>query len=288
MYLPDEFDGPIILQVPAVIKAHIEKGSERRLIEVEASNETVDADGDVVLQKSLLDAAPIFIAMGHFDMDHKSEFGARLGIKDPSSYIVGRPLEVYPGPESSTLVKGEIRRPLDGAINPTMNRYDELWASLQSDPPVKWLASIYGWPTDVIDCRGYPEKALGTGATRFIVKAIDWRSLAFTRTPKNMALKSAARILTAKSYMAELAKCMEHKAAWIPASLPDAMQPCPNCRVHETPSLMGYRKHFSACKGCEDGVSDILAHAAMHRHNMDRAIPLRAPSVISGLPALTQ
>lgn len=272
-----DLDQAVVATFPCLIKATEQHGSARRLVEVEASNESVDADGDIVLQSALLDAAPEFVRSGHLDIDHLSEFGARVGIADPTSYIVGRPTRVTAGPARTTLVEGEISRSIDGSWNPTHQRYDEFWASLRRDPPVVWFASIYGWPKDLDDCT---EVACTNGATRYVIKALDWRSLAFTRMPKNTAIKGAARIITAKAYLAELIKAFGHTEGGghvpptvvLPESLIDAAQPCSGCHVHESPSLLGYRKHFKSCKGCGDGHADILAHACMHRHHMSASM----------------
>ena len=191
-------DNAIIMAWPAIIKARPE-ASGRRIVEVEASTEEVDADGDIILQQALLQSAETFVATGHLDLDHKSELGHRMGIADPASYIVGRPLDVRKGPNGRTFVEGEISRSLNGKSDPVRNRYDEFWESLQRDPPVQWFSSIYGWPLDLDDCT--EGECSNSEATRWIIKKIDWRSLAFTRTPKNTALTSAARIITAKAYI---------------------------------------------------------------------------------------
>lgn len=263
----DLLDKAFVARIPAVIKARPQETGGRRIVEVQASCEAIDYDGDVVLQEALLKSANTFVATGHLDIDHLSEFGARLGIPDPSSYIVGRPLDVRAGSGRTTFVEGEISRSMDGHSDPVRNRYDEFWSSLQRDPPVMWFSSIYGWPTDIDDCT----KGLctSTGATRYVIKAIDWRSLAFTRAPKNTSLHSPTRILSAKAHLAELAKALV-PTVQLPNTIEDAAQPCPTCHVHEAPSLLGYRKHFAACKGCSPEMSDILGHAVMHRHAMQR------------------
>jgi hypothetical protein len=143
-----------------------------------------------------------------------------------------------------------------------------------------WFSSIYGWPTDLDDCTAGACATAQVKATRYVIKAIDWRSLAFTRAPKNTGLRSPARILSAKSYMAELAKSLPPTAE-LPNTIDDAAAPCPNCEVHKTPSLLGYRMHFAKCKMLSEGASDILAHALMHHTNMQRSLP--RPGSVSGL-----
>lgn len=262
------------MQVPVVIKARPTEAGGRRIVEVEASTETSDLDGDVVLQDALLKSASSFVNSGHLDIDHLSEFGHRMGIPDPSSYIVGRPLDVRAGPNRTTFVEGEISKAIDGRVDPVRNRFDEFWQSLQRDPPVVWFSSIYGWPTDLEDFSKTPIP--GSSVTRYLIKSIDWRSLAFTRSPKNTALTSQARIVTAKSYLAELAKGLTSSLFSTPSMVEVSMAAiCPICSVHTAPSLLGYRQHFAACNNMAPGMADVYAHALMHQHNMQRAMPLR-------------
>lgn len=292
MELAEDFlERAIIARIPAILKALPVDTTGRRIVEVEASTETVDFDGDVVLQSALLASANTFVATGHLDIDHLSELGARMGIPDPSSFIVGRPMAVTDLGGGRTFVKGEISRANDGKFDPAANRFDEFWSSLQRDPPVMWFSSIYGFPTDLDDCT---KGACGSsGATRYLIKSIDWRSLAFTRSPKNLALTSPTRIVTAKSYMAELAKSFSSSTfeptvpptmqgmqgppvgVQLPNTMADvwARKSCAVCGVDSFPSLFGYRSHFAKCMGYPEGAADLFAHAVMHRHRMSRAVP---------------
>lgn len=274
----DIIDRALVMQVPVLIKARPQEPGGRRIVEIQASTEQRDLDGDVVLQDALLKSAGSFIATGHLDIDHLSEFGARLGIPDPSSYIVGKPIEVKAGPDRTTFVVGEISRSLDGSFDPHRYRYDELWASLQRSPPVTWFSSIYGWPTDMDDCDS--GKCHATGATRYLIKSIDWRSLAFTRSPKNTGLTNPVRVLTAKSFMAEIAKSLP-PTALLPNSMADALSAgtCKACAVHQTPSLVGYRMHFTKCAGFPAGMADMMSHALMYKNLMDRSLPITTPDI---------
>jgi hypothetical protein len=277
MELADDFlSRAIVAQIPCVIKARAPDVSGRRIVVVEASTEQVDLDGDVILQQALMKSANAFVANGHFDIDHLSEFGARLGIANPASYIIGRPLEVTAESGGRTFVRGEIARSSDGKFDPAVNRYDEFWASLQCDPPVRWFSSIYGFPSDLEDCKA---GSCPSGATRYVIKSLDWRSLAFTRNPKNTALSSPARIVTAKAFMAELAKSLEMSGSPympapplppVPGSMNDVWsnKSCPNCQADSFPSLYGYRQHFAKCMGHPPGVADLLANATMYRHEL--------------------
>lgn len=272
----DVLDKALVARLPALVKAQTPDASGRRVVEVEVSTEAEDLDGDIVLQEALLGSANSFVATGHLDIDHKSELGHRMipPIRDPSSYIVGRPLSVIAADGGSTFVRGEIDRARDGSFDPSRSHADALWASLMREPPVRWYASIYGFPTDLDDCaRG---QCSTVQAKRFVIKAIDWRSLAFTRTPKNTALSSPTRIVTAKAYIAELMKTVEGPPNTALLAVPDTMDDvyaaadCLGCRAQEEPSLLGYRRHFVKCLGYPPGAADIMAHALMHKCSMDK------------------
>lgn len=265
----------IVAEIPVIVKSSSDGG--RRLVEVEASCEAVDSEGDIILQKALLGSAEYFISKGHLDIDHISELGARLGVPNPSSWIIGRPLEVIDLGKGRTAVKGEIMRAKDGKVDPAAHKYDEFWESLQSDPPVRWQASIYGFPKadQVEDCRdGHCD-----AATRFIVKGIEWRSLAFTRNPINTALKGHARIVTAKAWLAAVTKSGYHndqlstappRYMLAPRSTHELwgqyqrhiMKDCP----FAGPDMRGrsiFKDHFQHCCLMDEDGAELMAHALM-------------------------
>jgi hypothetical protein len=264
----------IIVELPCIIKAVSPGADGKRMVQCEASNEAVDGEGDVVLQRALLDSADSFVATGHLDIDHLSEIGDRLGIQNPTAYIVGRPTEVKDLGKGRTGIVGEIRKSADGKHDPDRNRYDSFWDSLHSDPPVKWRASIYGFPIKgmVDDCR---KMACDTGATRFVVKGIDWRSLAFTRNPVNEDIKGYAQVVTAKAFLAMLKGGPPSfpMSLAMPMTTPRTMDELAGQHARHMKSCehtgglnttVGFRKHFEACCGAHPDVADLLAHALMH------------------------
>lgn len=204
-----EFTEAFVADIPAIVKAVESKDGKRR-IEVEASSEDLDAEGDIIAQGALLGAAEEFVKSGHLDIDHISELGPRMGIANPESYIIGRPTEVKDIGGGRTSVVGEIARSRDGVHNPQKNRYDAFWDSLHTEPPVLWRASVYGFPKGhmVDDCR---EVACSSGAKRFHIKGMSWRSLALTRNPVNESLTGYAKILKASTY-ADLIKAANLKS----------------------------------------------------------------------------
>lgn len=186
----------------SLVKARTDE-TGRRLVELAASTELTDLQGDCILQKALLDAAAEFIRNGHLDIDHRSELYEDLGITNPDAWIVGRPLEVWDGGGGQTMVLCHLRKSAEH--DPNLHTWDALWDSLQTDPPVAWRASVYGFidPSTTLDCReeACAWKGPGPAPTRFLVSKFDWRSLAFTRHPVNDGISSYARIVSAKAWV---------------------------------------------------------------------------------------
>lgn len=201
-----DFDNAFVADLPAIVKGHESKDG-KRLIEVQASSEALDAEGDIIAQSALLDSAPEFVKSGHLDIDHISELGSRMGIQNTEAYIIGRPVEVKDIGGGKTSVIGEISRSRDGTVDPKNSRADGFWESLHRDPPVKWRASVYGFPKGemVDDCR---TMTCASGAKRFHIKGMSWRSLALTRNPVNESLTGFAKVLKAKTFVDLMIKAM--------------------------------------------------------------------------------
>ena len=195
----------VIIELPMLIKASTQDG--RRIVELEASVEKCDLEGDVILQSALMKSRDSFLRSGHLDIEHYSEIGDRLDppIPNPASYIVGRPIDVVDLGNGRTGVVGEIAKSADGSYRPDLFMYDMLWESLNRVPPVKWLASVYGYPIpeEVVDCT---QSSCTHGATRYLVKGLDLRSLAFCKNPMNNHIVGAARVVSQKSFVQAMSK----------------------------------------------------------------------------------
>ena len=189
----------IAIDLDVIIKTSNQDG--RRIIELEASNEHCDLEGDVVLRSALMYSKDSFLKNGHLDLEHYSEIGDRLDppIPNPASYIVGRPLEVTDLGGGRTGVIGEIAKSNDGSFRPDAFMYDAIWDALNRNPPVPYRASIYGYPVPeaVTDCS---QETCSHGATRYLVKKLDWRSLALCRNPMNDKIKGYVRVVSQKSF----------------------------------------------------------------------------------------
>ena len=264
----------LCIDIPVLIKARTD--GDRRLVEVEASNEALDSEGDIIKQVALLDSAPSFIATGHLDIDHYSEIGERLGIQCPSDYIVGVPTEVKDLGKGRTGVVGELHKA-------GRAKADELWSGLTASPPVRWRASIYGFPKEgmVEDCRVTKGHESGK---RFIIKGLYWRSLAFTRNPVNDSITGAAHVVTAKSFVAIMKARLPtslHKTDPVP--MPDYILAPRNreelmghfhysMKTGRSPyanpdmgySVANFQNHFMNMCCCAPEQADILANALMN------------------------
>lgn len=260
----------IILDLPVIIKSSVNEGGERR-VSVEASNEFEDKEGDVILQKALLDSSDYFIKNGHFDIDHISELGHRMGISNPERYIIGYPTTVKDLGDKRTGVEGFIFKHKEGLNDPSKNVYDAFWNSLQTDPPTRWKASIYGTANEL--------DTSGTTAKRHIVKAITWKSLAFTKRPVNDSIKGEAKILTAKAFI-DLVKSENVypvTASNIPSNSPmNARQTmmdtyhghichsCPKTDEGKNLTFGAIREHFEYCECMMYAQAEIAAAALFY------------------------
>jgi hypothetical protein len=94
---------PDYLSIGSMLKATPVLESGQRLIYLEASNESLDQQNEVVLQKALKDSADWFLRYGNLDTDHITMLGkpnpakGHPGIPDSQYYEIGRPLEVRSG-----------------------------------------------------------------------------------------------------------------------------------------------------------------------------------------------
>lgn len=281
-------EAALCIQLPAIVKAV----GEDRKISVEASNQYLDSEGDVILQAGLMWSAESFIKTGHLDIDHYSEIGDRIPNLPlpPTEYIIGVPTAVEDLGDYRTGVTGQLHKA-------GRKKADEVWESLKADPPVRWQASIYGFPVpgQVLDARVSKTQDM-MGATRYLVRQLDWRSLALTRNPINTAIKGSARIVTAKAFLAFMKSRMpgiadglekaEERGLLQPADhiLPPRNREelmghyhyhmgkgrCP-CAGPNAASVFTFRQHFMKCCGDSHWDADVKANALMNLLARDKS-----------------
>lgn len=133
---------PDFVSFDTMMKASpVEEGGER-FIYVEASKESRDQQGEIVLAKALKESVDVFRKFGVVDLDHKSmpSVAKMYGISSPEEWIIGQPIEVrFQG--DTTFVKAHLRRG-DTVLAERANR---VWDGLTKvSPPDRYYASVGG------------------------------------------------------------------------------------------------------------------------------------------------
>ena len=149
------------------------------IFEVEASNENLDLQGQVVLQRALLASKEHFLSNGVISYDHlhKRRDANGQAISDPSM-VIGEPIEVR-AEGTKTIVKGKLYHTKDAA--------QELIKMLKAGS-TRVKASVGGiFPKIVKDAKSGIEK----------ITSVLWNDLALTVSPVNSTVSPAF----AKSYL---------------------------------------------------------------------------------------
>ena len=175
-------DADLLAEVPeyvrlgTMMKAAPSEEGGRRVLYFEASNEDVDHQNEVVLQKALAESADYYVAHGNLDLSHLSILGARQGIPNYQEYEIGRPLAVRVD-GARTFVKAELYTG-DSAMarNASM-----VWDSLtKQKPAARWFASVAG---AVLAKSVRIDPASGNRVA--VVEKVRWNSTALDRCPVN-------------------------------------------------------------------------------------------------------
>lgn len=174
---------PDYLLVSDLFKAVPQQDGSQRFIYLEASNESLDVQQEVVLAKALLESSDYFLRYGNLDIDHYTRIGAQMGIPDYEGYEIGQPVDVRVQ-GSSTFVKGVIYS------GPGAERANRFWSSLtEQRPPQRWYPSVGGKvlaKSVVIDG--------ATRAKRGVVERVRWNNVGFSKTPVNQEVPTVATV----------------------------------------------------------------------------------------------
>lgn len=176
---------PEYLSIGSMLKATPMIDGGRRLVYIEASNEAIDQQNEVVLQKALASSSDYYLRYGNLDIDHVTQIGAKAGIPDYNLFEIGRPVEARFS-DGRTFVKGEI---FSGS-GPAAQRANDFWSSLtEVNPPARWYPSVGGAVLDKaveIDPRTKLRKAF--------VKKVRWTNIGFSKTPVNQTVPTVATV----------------------------------------------------------------------------------------------
>lgn len=174
---------PDFLSIGSMLKATPRQEGTRRFIHFEASNEALDQQNEVVMQKALRDSADYFLRYGNIDIDHFTMVGAKVGIPDYTTYEIGRPVDVkFDG--SRTMVKAEIY----SGTGPAAMHANQFWSSLtEINPPARWYPSVGG---------SIMEKAIeidpSTKMRKALIKKVRWSNIGVSKTPVNQTVPTVA------------------------------------------------------------------------------------------------
>ncbi len=177
---------PDYIRFDALLKARPSQEGDRRIIYMEASNEGVDHQGEITLQKALQESADYYMRHGNVDISHYTLMGPRGGAPNPM-YEIGRPLDVRVD-GSRTFVKAELFRRVPGKeISPQVVNADMVWNSMTSqDPPMRWYPSVGG---------AVLAKAMrfdpASRANVAVITKVRWNNIALDRCPVNKTVGTA-------------------------------------------------------------------------------------------------
>lgn len=140
-----------------LIKAAEENG--KWVVYLEASNETLDQENEVIAMKALKDASDYYLTHGVISWDHKHK-----QLNDPS-YIIGEPEDVAFTSRNSTLVKGFLYK--------ENKRAQGVWENILSNT-TRFGSSV----------GGYILKKAKEGLSQLVSKVL-WDETAITHKPVN-------------------------------------------------------------------------------------------------------
>lgn len=173
---------PDQLCISTMLKATPALEGSERFIYLEASNEGVDQQGEMVLAKALEESAEHYLKFGNIDLDHYTVLGARAGIANPQAYEIGRPVDVAIR-NGKTFVKAQLYTG-DGPLAQNANM---VWESMtQLNPPKRWYPSVGGAvlaKSLEIDPQTKNKVA--------VVSKVRWTNIALSQTPVNQHLPAA-------------------------------------------------------------------------------------------------
>lgn len=187
---------PDYLSISQMLKATPATEGANRFVYLEASNEAVDQQNEVVLAKALADSADFYLKFGNLDIDHYTQIGPKQGIPGYELYEIGRPVDVRIK-DGRTFVKGQIYSGTGAAAD----KANAFWSSLtELSPPARWYPSVGG---------AVLEKGIeidpATRSRRAVIRKVRWSNVGFSKTPVNPDLATVSTVpfgALAKSFAA--------------------------------------------------------------------------------------
>jgi hypothetical protein len=167
---------PDYLCITQMLKATPKVEGGERFIYIEASNEAVDQQGEVVMAKALAESADFFLKYGNLDIDHLTMIGPKMGVPNSNLYEIGRPVEVKSS-GGKTFVKGHIV----SGTGPAAEQANSFWSGLVDiQPAQRWYPSVGG--SVMAKAVEFDPK---TQKKRVVITKTRWSNIGFSRTPIN-------------------------------------------------------------------------------------------------------
>lgn len=176
---------PDHISLGSMLKATPSEEGGERILYIEASNEDVDHQNEVVLQKALADSAGYFLRHGNIDLSHYTILGPKSGISNFMEYEIGKPVDV-----SITGRQTFVKAQLYQGESPMAKNANMVWDSLtRQSPPSRWYPSVGG---------SVLEKSVKldpkTGDKIAVVSAVRWNNIALDRCPVNRTVPEVSTV----------------------------------------------------------------------------------------------
>lgn len=192
-----------------MLKAIPREEAGHRYLYIEASNEAVDYQGEIVLARALAESADYYLRYGNVDLDHVTVVGPKRGPANYPLYEIGRPVDVKARADK-TMVKAELFR----GDTPAAENANLVWDSVTKlHPPQRWYPSVGG------AVLAKSQEVGKDGAKRTVVSRVRWVNIGLSKTPVNLDVPTVSTVpfgVLAKSWGAEgldLTKALEMAAA---------------------------------------------------------------------------
>lgn len=167
---------PDFISFGGMFKAAPMTEGDERILYLEASNEDVDHQGEVVMQKALSDSADYYLRHGNIDLSHYSLLGPKSGIPDFMSYEIGKPIAVRVDGQR-TFVKAQLYR----GDSPMAKNANMVWDSItKQSPPSRWYPSV-GGAVLAKSIKIHPK----TRERVAVIEKVRWNNIALDRCPVN-------------------------------------------------------------------------------------------------------
>lgn len=167
---------PDFISVGGLLKASPQEDGWRRILYFEASNEDVDHQNEVVLQKALAESSDYYLRHGNVDLSHFSLLGPKAGIPDYMTYEIGKPSAVQVNGKK-TFVKAELYQ----GDSPMAKNANMVWDSITKQRPASsWFPSV-GGAVLAKSVRVNP----ASGEKVALIEKVRWSNVALDRQPVN-------------------------------------------------------------------------------------------------------